>query len=166
MPMIKLQSSDKEVFEVDVEIAKRCSTIKGMLDDLGVEDDDEQNSIPVQLSNVNAQTLRKVLEWAEHHKDDAPFEEDDNKNEKKSDEIPQWDADFLAVEHAILFDIVLAANFLNVKGLFQIAAKTLALIMKGKTPDEIRATFGIENDFTDAEKAIMREEIEWCAEKQ
>ena len=35
MPIIKLQSSDGDVFEVDVEIAKQSITIKTMLDDLG-----------------------------------------------------------------------------------------------------------------------------------
>ena len=32
MPMIKLQSSDGEVFEVDVEIAKASNTIKTMIE--------------------------------------------------------------------------------------------------------------------------------------
>ena len=39
MPMIRLKSSDGEVFPVDVEIAKQSVTIKTMLDDLGIEEE-------------------------------------------------------------------------------------------------------------------------------
>ena len=38
MPNIKIQSSDGEVFHVDVEIAKQSVTIKTMLEDLGMDE--------------------------------------------------------------------------------------------------------------------------------
>jgi len=57
MPTIKLQSHDGETFEVDVEIAKQSNIIKTMLEDLGVDEDDEEG---IPLPNVNAAILRKV----------------------------------------------------------------------------------------------------------
>ena len=39
MPSIKLQSSDGEIFPLDVEIAKQSVTIKTMLEDLGMDEE-------------------------------------------------------------------------------------------------------------------------------
>merc|ERR1712117_720084 len=83
MPTIKLQSSDGDIFPVDVEIAKQSVTIKTMLEDLGV-DEDEEELVP--LPNVNAAILKKVIQWATYHK------------EKRTDDISSWDADFLKVD--------------------------------------------------------------------
>ena len=57
MPNIKLQSSDSEIFEMDIEIAKASMTIKTMLEDLGTDEEDDE---PIPLPNVNAAILRKV----------------------------------------------------------------------------------------------------------
>ena len=39
-------------------------------------------------------------------------------------------------------------------------------MIKGKTPEEIRKTFNIKNDFTPEEEEQVRKENEWCEEKQ
>ena len=43
--------------QVDVEIAKASNTIKTMIEDLGIDEDDEE---PVPLPNVNGAIMRKV----------------------------------------------------------------------------------------------------------
>lgn len=58
-----------------------------------------------------------------------------------------------------------AANYLDIKGLLDVTCKQVANMIKGKTPDEIRKTFNIKNDFTTAEEEQVRKENEWCEEK-
>ncbi|GBM42394.1 S-phase kinase-associated protein 1 [Araneus ventricosus] len=146
MPNIKLQSSDGDIFEVDVEIAKASVTIKTMLEDLGMcEDEDEA----VPLPKVNSAILKKVIEWATYHIDDPPPPEDDSKV-KRTDDISSWDADFLKVDQATLFELILAANYLAIEGLLDVTCKTVANMIKGKSPTEIREIIKIKNDFTPA----------------
>jgi len=63
---IKLQSSDKEVFCVDVSVIRMSKTIDHMLENLGSDEGDED--VPIPITNVNSRILRKVIEWATHHK--------------------------------------------------------------------------------------------------
>jgi len=162
MPNIKLQSCDGEVFAVDVDIAKQSVTIKTMLEDLGMDEEEEE---VVPLPNVNAAILKKVIQWATYHKDDPPPPEEDENKEKRTDDISSWDADFLKVDQGTLFELILAANYLDIKGLLDVTCKTVANMIKGKTPEEIRKTFNIKNDFTPSEEEQVRKENEWCEEK-
>ncbi|CAG0890321.1 unnamed protein product [Darwinula stevensoni] len=161
MPNIRLESSDGEVFEVDVEIAKQSVTIKTMLEDLGMDEDEDR----VPLPNVNGAILKKVIQWCTYHKDDPPAADDEDNKEKRTDDISSWDADFLKVDQGTLFELILAANYLDIKGLLDVTCKTVANMIKGKTPEEIRKTFNIRNDFTPAEEEEVRKQNEWCEEK-
>jgi len=158
---VRLQSSDGEVFEVETDIIKLSNTIKTMLEDLGVEDEESETEM-IPLPNVNAAILKKVIQWCTYHKDDPPpLEEDDNK-EKRTDDISSWDAEFLKVDQGTLFELILAANYMDIKGLLDVTCKTVANMIKGKTPEEIRRTFNIKNDFTPQEEEQIRKENAWC----
>ena len=112
MPSIKLQSSDGETFPVDVDIARQSVTIRTMLKDLGMEGYGEE---VIPLPNVNAAILKKVIQWCTYHKDDPPPPEDDENKEKRTDDISSWDSDFLKVDQGTLFELILAANYLDIK---------------------------------------------------
>lgn len=64
-----------------------------------------------------------------------------------------------------LFELILAANYLDIRGLLDVSCKTVANMIKGKSPEEIREIFNIENDFTKEELEQVRKENEWCEEK-
>ena len=153
MPMLKLQSSDGEDFEVEKVVACMSKTIKTMLEDLDIGDDDEVIPLP----NVNSKTLKLVKKWAEHHQND-PAPDDDDSKEKRTDDISDWDKSFLNLDKVDLFELILAANYLDMKGLLDATCKTVANMIKGKTSDEIRKTFNIKNDFTKEEEEQIHKE--------
>ncbi|CAN1337772.1 SKP1-like protein 1, partial [Linum perenne] len=49
-----------------------------------------------------------------------------------------WGTDFAKVDQATLFDLILAANYLNIKDLLDLTCQTVADMIKGKSPEEIR----------------------------
>ena len=48
------------------------------------------------------------------------------------------------MDQEALFELIRAANYLNVRGLLELCCKTVANMIKGKTPEEIRAHFNIQ----------------------
>ncbi|KAF8367897.1 hypothetical protein PRIPAC_85726 [Pristionchus pacificus] len=159
---ITLTSSDDKSFSVDRLVIKHAGTIETLISTMGLEDSEEA-SMPIPLPNVTGPVLELVIKWLDHHKEDPVKEEKEDDGERRSDDIPQWDQDFLKDKpQSVLFDIFLAANYLDIKGLLQTCCKTVANMIKGKSPEEIRQHFNIKNDFTPEEEEQIRKENAWC----
>ncbi|CAM6088222.1 unnamed protein product [Calypogeia fissa] len=152
---VKLKSSDDEMFEVDEAVAYESQTVKNMIEDTGTD-----SAIP--LPNVSSKILAKVIEYCRYHVESQKVS--DEKPAVPEDEIKQWDAEFVKVDQATLFDLILAANYLNIKNLLDLTCQTVADMIKGKTPEEIRKTFNIKNDFTPEEEEEVRRENQWAFE--
>ncbi|KAH3732118.1 cytosolic glycoprotein FP21 [Pelomyxa schiedti] len=156
--MVKLESSESQVIEAPVEIAKMSVTIKNMLDDLG------ETNAPIPLPNVTVKILNKVLEYCTyHHANPSPDDKRDEK-ERRLDDIAPWDLEYTKVDQETLFQLILAANYLDIKPLLDLTCKTVALMMKGKTPAEIRKTFNILTP-TPEEEEEVRKANPWLDEK-
>uniref|UniRef100_A0A0D9XRV8 SKP1-like protein n=1 Tax=Leersia perrieri TaxID=77586 RepID=A0A0D9XRV8_9ORYZ len=167
--MITLKSSDGEEFEVEEAVAMESQTIRHM-----IEDDCADNGIP--LPNVNSKILSKVIEYCNKHvhaaaaaASKAGTTSDDAASaaavpSPSGEDLKNWDADFVKVDQATLFDLILAGNYLNIKGLLDLTCQTVADMIKGKTPEEIRKTFNIKNDFTPEEEEEIRRENQWAFE--
>jgi len=159
---IRLATSDNQVVEVDRDVAERSMLIKNLLTDIPYDDSSEAIPIP----NVTEAVLRKVIEWCEHHKNDPPAtDDDDSDNRKKVTDISDWDQKYMAVDQELLFEIILAANYLDIKALLDVGCKTVANMIKGKSPEEIRKQFNIQNDFTPDEEDQIRRENEWAEDR-
>ncbi|KAJ0257442.1 SKP1-like protein 4 [Hirschfeldia incana] len=157
---IILKSSDGESFEVDEAVALESQTIKHM-----VEDDCIADGIP--LPNVTSAILARVIEYCKKHVDaaaEANAGDKDIYGNTEDAELKNWDAEFVKVDQPTLFDLILAANYLNISGLLDLTCKTVADMMVGKTPDQMREHFNIKNDYTAEEEAEIRKENAWAFE--
>ncbi|TEB19753.1 hypothetical protein C9890_0167 [Perkinsus sp. BL_2016] len=73
--------------------------------------------------------------------------------------VSDWDNTFItSLEQEFLFEVILAANYLDIKPLLDLSCARVASMIKGKTPEEIRKQFHIVNDFTPEEEAQILEE--------
>jgi S-phase kinase-associated protein 1 len=155
---LRLASKEGEEFVVEVEVACKSQLIKNMVEDSGAEEE-------IPLPNVSSAVLAKVIEYCRHHKDSDPPEiEKPIKSTQISDFVAPWDATFVEVEQEMLFELILAANYLDIKSLLDLTCAKVATMIKGKTPEEIRRQFNIVNDFTPEEEAQIREENRWAEE--
>ena len=160
---ITLQSSDKVELTIDRKAAELSVLIHDLLEDIG----ESATTEAIPIANVNGVILAKVIEWCKHHCNDPPVTstDDDTNSRKKTADIDEWDQNLLQVDQDTLFQIILAANYLDIKALVDVGCKTVANMIKGKSPEEIRQTFNIKNDFTPEEEAQIRRENEWAEDR-
>ncbi|KAG7400078.1 suppressor of kinetochore protein mutant [Phytophthora boehmeriae] len=159
---VKLVSMDGESFEVDVSVAVMSQLVKTLVTD--EPDPEVQDVQEIPLPNVKSSVLAKVVEFCKHHRD-APMAEIQKplKSNNLRDSVDEWDATFVDVaDHELLFELILAANYMDIKSLLDLSCAKVATMIKGKTPEAIRSTFGITEEFTPEEQQRILEENKWC----
>ncbi len=154
-------SKEGDAFPVPSNVAKMSELVRSMID----EEEEEENTPEIPLPNVKAAVLKKVIEFCTHYNSE-PMDEIEKplKSSNMSQVVQQWYADYVNVDQALLFELILAANYMDIKPLLDLTCATVASMIKGKTPEEIRRTFNITNDFSPEEEAQVREENKWCEE--
>ena len=80
--------------------------------------------------------------------------------------MKDWDDEFLKMDgnKKELFDLIMAANYLDAKPLLDALCKEVANIIKVMSVEEVRSYFNIENDFTREEEDKIRAENAWAFE--
>ena len=155
---VKLVTSEGETVSVDAETASKSVLIKGMIDDSGVDEE-------IPLPNVKKTILVKIIEFCEYiRKNSAPEIEKPLRSNNLNDVTTAWYAEFVNLDQEVLFELILAANYLDIKPLLELSCAKVASLIKNKSIPEIRKFFNIENDFTPEEEAQIMEENKWAEE--
>ncbi|KAN0068817.1 hypothetical protein V8E54_012986 [Elaphomyces granulatus] len=148
---ITLVSKDDASFTVERDIAECSILLRNLLND-----DDVDPDKPIPIPGVDQFTLKRVLEWCTHHRSDPRPDADADisewftlKREDTTTDISEWDQKFIDESNGpALFPLVLAANLLGIKPLFDLAFNTVDSMIEGntiegKSADEICKTYGI-----------------------
>ena len=133
---IELISKEKKSFLVDREIAVKSSRlIKAVL-----ENDSTVMVIP--LYQINASIMELIMMFMKY---DGPDKDDEIPiplpNKEMKEIVGEWRASFLDIEKTVLFDLILASHYLDMDSLLRLACSKVALLLRGKTVEEIKDVF-------------------------
>jgi len=154
---MKLISKENTILEVDEEVIKQKSKVINNM--LSEKKENDEFRI-----NIDEATLKKIIEYVEHNYNKEVVEiEKPIKSSDMKELTDEWNATFIDSfennEH--LFNLILAADYLDIHCLLDLGCAKIASMIKNKTPKEIRKTFNITNDFTPEEEANVIKENKW-----
>ena len=155
---ITLVSSDGEKVEISSKAVQRSVLVKGIIEDY--PDDAE-----VPLNNIKSPILKKIKEYLEHYEKEEPKVIERPLTSPNFKEcVNEWDYNYIDVDLEMIFELLLGANYMDIKSLLELSSSKIASIIKGKNTEEIRKTFNLTNDFTPEEEQQILEENKWCME--
>lgn len=120
---------------------------------------------PVPVPDVSSKVIKYIIQFMENYVSDPMKEiEKPLKSTIMKEVVQEWYADFVESADKDMFELILGANFMDIKPLLELTCAYTASKIKGKSPEEIRKIFDVTNDFTPEEEAQIREENKWCEE--
>ncbi len=160
---VSLMTQDGTPFTLDREIAFRSVTIRNMVEDVG----EEMEHIP--LPNIDARIFSRIIEYLEHYRGKPvpeENEEEDRQDGGRDSNLDEWEQNFFQwtddFTQSDNLELILAANYLDIKQLLDSSCKAIANEIKGQSPEQIRQKFNIKNDFTPEEEEAARKDNEWA----
>lgn len=129
-------------------------------DEDGNDEDDANPDIP--LPNVSADVLGKVIEFCKHYQEDEMRSiQTPLKSHKLEELVQEWYAEFVKVDKTLLFDLVAAANFMDIKPLLDLTCLAVSILIKGKSASELRQMFNISSDYSAEEQSQIARDNRW-----
>jgi S-phase kinase-associated protein 1 len=132
-----LQCAGDTEFDIDRKFAMISNLIKTM-----AEGDESTTTFPV--PNVKEGTMKHIIKFMNHHegkdcqKPEQPLK---NKDLSKLEEVTEWDANFIAEiseNRQELYDLILAANYMDIQGLLHLGCAKVASLIKGEPLEKIK----------------------------
>ena len=142
LKLVSMEEDAPREFEISAKAASMCKLVKSI-----VEGDKEATEIPIK--KVSGDVLELIVEYLKHHDGKVPAEIAKPIRSVKMDKIVEdkWDAEFInKLSKKMIFQVILGANYMDVPSLLHLGCAKIATLIKGKSPDEIRAILSEDGD--------------------
>ncbi|XP_021900549.1 SKP1-like protein 13 [Carica papaya] len=153
---ITLITGDGKYVEVEEKVAMEFATVKSFFEDNSDASSTKKFTIPV--PNVSAEMLERIVSYVSGI---LPLRSKTD-GEREIEEYNRAFVEQLSLEN--LKDMVLAANYLDIKDLLDLLCQSVADGLKDKSVEFVRTFFGIENDYTEEEEAEVWRQNAWAFE--
>ena len=96
------------------------------------------------LNKVDGETLEKVKEYLVHYENNEPAKiEIPLKSNNFKECVSEWDYNYLGEDIELIFKLMDAANFMNIKNLLELTSAKLGSKIKGTTSESVKKDFEI-----------------------
>lgn len=139
---LKLTSKDNQEFDVQKKYAYISVLVK-----TSCENDTSATEVP--LPGVEGSILKFVAEYMNHHKGvEPPIVESPLKSTVMKEVVKdEWDATFIddiGEGRQNLYDLILAANYMDIKSLLHLGLAKVASLIKGKPLDQLKSILSVD----------------------
>ena len=154
---IQISSSEGNLYSISKKAAMRSGIIKGM-----IEDFPDEAIFP--MKSIKGNILEKIKEYLIHYKEEDPKKIDiPLKSNNFNECVNNWDFNFLGNDIDTIFDLLEAANYMDIKPLHELVSAYLGSNIRGINSNSILKDFEIEK-LTDEEKIEMMNDKKYLEE--
>ena len=170
MKVLNITTVDKQTFKAEWDIVQQSLTFKNMLELMEIEQESStDDTIPLTNDEVTGENFKKALVWMEKNRGKPIVQKDEDEDELKPKEpvnwnhLDDWEKKFVDMPVSEMFPLLITANFLEIPGLLNLMCKAVALQIQGKSVEEIRTTFNVEDPkWSPEELQKLKEENAWA----
>ncbi|EGT41019.1 hypothetical protein CAEBREN_20927 [Caenorhabditis brenneri] len=153
----RVEARNGEEFKVSRLAIQQSEVLHRLVEAMGYTLDDVEMKEAIPIENIDAETLKLIFQWCEHHKGE-PIPEYDLGFVPENVVIPGFDAKLMDIDLEKVFNLMDAANYLGIKQLFAVSSTKANIMLQEeeRAPQEDAAQEEAAQEDADAENGEQR----------
>jgi len=142
LTLISDDDENPRKFPISKRAAMMCNLVKNIIQG-------DQTAKEIEIQKVTGPVLNLIVEYLQHHNGKVPADINKPIRDVKMEKLVEdpWDAEFINKQtKKVIFQIILGANYMDIKSLLHLGCAKIATLIKGKSPEEIKKILGDDDD--------------------